>query len=167
MKRVVVVPIVLVTAAAAVVTIASASSGATRDQGSRTIGATLSSKQAVPPAKGATSGSGKFTATGPFSCKAGEQNCTRKAGKLEWKLTFSGLSGPALLAHLHLGKKGVAGPVAISLCGPCPPGAHGTIFVGAKLFAVIEAGGVYVNVHTKKNPAGEIRGQVKPISAIL
>ena len=53
----------------------------------------------------------------------------------------------------------------IPLCGPCRSGAHG-VFSGALggrsvLLAAILHGRTYVNVHTKKNPNGEIRGQVK------
>src|SRR4051794_6996197 len=83
--------------------------------GARYMDATLSASQEVPRvvARGAT---GKFHATGSFSCKAGEQNCVSKPGKMEWRLTFSGLTGKALAAHLHFGKKGTAGAVAIPLC---------------------------------------------------
>src|SRR5262245_14036732 len=51
-------------------------------------------------------------ATGHFKGSLNGRNLT-------WKLTFSRLSGPATAAHLHLGKKGVAGPVVLPLCGPC------------------------------------------------
>ena len=49
---------------------------------------------------------------------------------LAWRLTFSGLSGKAVAAHVHLGRVGVAGPVAVPLCGPCASGAHGALKVG-------------------------------------
>jgi hypothetical protein len=37
----------------------------------------------------------------------------------------------------------------------------GTATISEKIVAQLEAGKTYVNVHTTKNPAGEIRGQVK------
>ncbi len=85
-------------------------------------------------------------------------------GTLAWHLAFAHLSGPATAAHVHLGAPGKAGPVAIPLCGPCTSGEHG-VFKGpiggnATLLRAILDGGTYVNVHTKLNPAGEIRGQV-------
>jgi hypothetical protein len=79
---------------------------------------------------------------------------------LSWRLAFSRLTGRALAAHIHLGRPRVAGPVAVPLCGPCVTGAHGTKKVTAKVRSALLSGGAYVNVHTAKNPAGEIRGQV-------
>lgn len=87
-----------------------------------------------------------------------------KTGTLAWHLTFAHLGSPSTAAHVHLGAPGKAGPVAIPLCGPCKSGAHGTfkgaIGGNAKLLHALLHGGAYVNVHTKLNPAGEIRGQV-------
>jgi len=83
-----------------------------------------------------------------------------KAGTLAWRLTFRGLTGRALSAHVHLGKPGKAGPVAVALCGPCRSGARGSTKVNARTVSALLKGGTYVNVHTAKNQAGEIRGQV-------
>ena len=82
-------------------------------------------------------------------------------GTLTWRLTFSNLTGRASAAHIHLAKPGVAGPVAVPLCGPCSSGARGTAKVKARTVTALLGGGAYVNVHTAKNPAGEIRGQVQ------
>src|SRR5436305_15234417 len=91
------------------------------------------------PAPRAAHGSGLCTAT--------------LAGRsLTWRLTYSGLTGKAVAAHIHLGKPGAAGPVAIPLCGPCSSGAHGKVAVSAKVRAALAGGGAYVNVHTAKNP---------------
>jgi hypothetical protein len=85
-----------------------------------------------------------------------------KGTKLTWKLTFSGLSGPATAAHIHKGKAGVSGPVVVPLCVSCKSGAHGTAKLSASMAKTLAAGGFYANVHTAKNPNGEIRGQVAP-----
>ena len=79
---------------------------------------------------------------------------------LAWRLTFSRLTGKAVAAHIHSGARGKAGPVIVALCAPCKSGARGTATVDASVVSVLEAGRGYVNVHTKKNPAGEIRGQL-------
>ena len=84
-----------------------------------------------------------------------------KGGTLSWRLTFRGLTGSAAAAHVHLGRPGVAGPVAVGLCGPCRPGATGTAKLNARAVTALLGGGAYVNVHTARNPAGEIRGQVR------
>ncbi len=79
---------------------------------------------------------------------------------LSWRLSFSRLSGPAVAAHVHLAKPGAAGPVAVPLCGPCASSVRGKATVTRKAANALLDGAAYVNVHTKKNPAGEIRGQV-------
>ncbi len=121
--------------------------------------ATLNARQEVPRPKGVPAAArGSFVAT-----------YVRKGtgGTLSWRLTFSGLSGKANAAHIHLGKPGRPGPVAISLCGPCRSGARGTAKANAKTVKALLGGGAYVNVHTAKNPAGEIRGQVKTGKPVL
>jgi hypothetical protein len=80
--------------------------------------------------------------------------------KLTWKLTFAKLTGPAAAAHIHTGPMGKAGGVAVALCGPCTSGQTGTATISAALLKTIQKHGTYVNVHTAKNPNGEIRGQV-------
>jgi hypothetical protein len=79
---------------------------------------------------------------------------------LVWRLTFSRLTGKVFAAHIHSGARGKAGPVIVPLCAPCKSGASGRATVGASVLNALEAGRGYVNVHTKKNPAGEIRGQL-------
>ena len=99
----------------------------------------------------------KSKGTGSFTGTVVEKG---KSKTLTWKLTFKGLSGKALAAHIHLAKKGVAGPVAVPLCGPCKSGAHGKTKVTEKIVSALETHKAYANVHTKKYPNGEIRGQI-------
>jgi hypothetical protein len=81
--------------------------------------------------------------------------------KLAWSLVYRKLTGPATAAHIHLGRPGKAGPVAVPLCGPCTSGAKGTATLTAAQVTAVLGGGTYVNVHTAKNPAGEIRGALR------
>ncbi len=106
----------------------------------------------VPKPKAPAGARGVFTAT------VTESGATRT---LSWKLTFSGLSGKAVAAHIHKGKAGVAGAVIVPLCGPCKTGQTGRLRVSHDAADVLERGGAYVNVHTAKNAAGEVRGQLK------
>jgi hypothetical protein len=106
---------------------------------------------------------------------------------LHYKLTVSNLTNP-VMAHIHVGAKGVNGPVVLPLFNGSPASGvkNGTLVEGdataaqltgplagktmADLLAEMEAGNTYTNVHTNdgKDPAGtgpgdlaagEIRGQ--------
>jgi hypothetical protein len=80
--------------------------------------------------------------------------------KLTFKLTFSKLTGPASAAHIHMGAMGKSGNVVIPLCAPCKSPVSGTVTVSAALQKDFTKHLLYVNVHTAKNPNGEIRGQL-------
>lgn len=110
------------------------------------VGAKLDAMQEIPHVK-APNGKGSFTAD-------------IAGGKLTWRLTFSGLTGPASAAHIHVGAMGKAGNVLVALCGPCKSGQHGTVKVSAMVVREIKQHLTYVNVHTAKHPNGEIRGQL-------
>jgi plastocyanin len=99
-----------------------------------------------------TRGKGSFTATLTRSASGG--------ATLNWNLAFASLTGPATAAHVHLGMPGRAGSIAIPLCTACQSGAKGTAAVPASALQALLTGRTYVNVHTKKNPGGEIRGQL-------
>jgi hypothetical protein len=99
--------------------------------------------------------------TGVPAVARGTFTGTLKGTRLTFKLTFRGLSGKAAAAHIHLGKPGKAGAVLVPLCGPCTSGVSKTMTVSKKAHDAIERNLTYVNVHTAKNTAGEIRGQVK------
>jgi hypothetical protein len=114
--------------------------------------ATLGTAKEVPKPTGVRAG-----ARGTFNAGLTRQG---RRGTLAWKLTFRNLTGAAGAAHIHLAKVGVAGPVAVPLCGPCRSGVTGTARVNARTMTALLGGGAYVNVHTAKNAAGEIRGQV-------
>jgi len=80
---------------------------------------------------------------------------------IAWTLAFKNLTGKAAAAHIHRGKVGKAGPVLVSLCGPCRSGQKGKAKISKSVASAIKAGTTYVNVHTARNAAGEIRGQIK------
>lgn len=115
-----------------------------------TFGAAVTRGQEVPKPNAPGTAAGTITGT------------ITSAGKLKYRLTFKGLSGPALAAHIHKGAKGKAGPVLVALCATkCKSPARGSANVAAGVVDALRKGQAYVNVHTAKNPAGEIRGQVR------
>ena len=139
--------LVVATAVAALVVVAFA--GAAEKY---TVSATLKNNTEVPRAKGAALAKGSFTGT----------YVENKTGaNLTWKLSFSHLTGKALAAHIHKGRRGQAGPVVVPLCGPCTNGMTGKVHISKAIITALEGNDAYVNVHTAKNPGGEIRGQVK------
>jgi hypothetical protein len=85
---------------------------------------------------------------------------TLSGTKLKWTLTFSKLTGPATMAHIHMARKGVSGNIVVVLCEPCTSGVTGTATLTPALITAFKAHDLYVNVHTAKNPNGEIRGQL-------
>ena len=79
--------------------------------------------------------------------------------ELKWTIQYSGLTGDATAAHFH-GPAAVgenAGP-AVDISGKIESGS--TTLTDAQL-ADLQAGKLYVNIHTAKFPDGEIRGQVE------
>ena len=123
-----------------------------------TLNASLKARSETPKPAGVPAG-----AVGLFTGKAVEQGNDRAS--LTWRLTFSKLSGRATGAHIHVGRPGKAGNVMLPLCGPCKNGQRGAANITHAQLKTIRAGGAYVNIHTVKNAAGEIRGQVKAVQA--
>jgi len=79
---------------------------------------------------------------------------------LSYKVTYSGLTGPATMGHIHgpaeIGKNA---PVAIPFASPASP-IEGSATLTDAQAADLLAGKMYVNVHTAENKGGEIRGQI-------
>lgn len=138
--------------------------------------ARLSGAEEVPAIS--TTGSGDFRAR-------------IRDGRIEFELSYANLEGAVTQAHIHFGQRGVNGGVSVFLCTnvggpavpnppPACPASPGTVtgvreagdVIGpagqgiaagefAELVEAIEDGLTYVNVHSDKHPAGEIRGQVR------
>jgi len=112
--------------------------------------ADLKASNEVPPTQ--SSGTGSVDVTYDSASK-----------KLSWKGTYSGLTGPATAAHFHgpgsAGKNaGVMVPIFQGAMAKSPFEGSATL-TDAQAKALMD-GDMYVNVHTDKNKAGEIRGQV-------
>lgn len=112
--------------------------------------ADLKASAEVPPK--ASDGHGQLTATYDTSSK-----------DLHWHVVYADLTGPATMAHFHgpapVGKNaGVVVPIAANDL-PSPIDGHATLTEAQEKDLL--AGNWYFNVHTAKNPGGEIRGQVE------
>lgn len=79
---------------------------------------------------------------------------------LTWKVTYSGLTGPATMAHFHgPAEAGKNAPVVVPF-KDAASGAEGSATLTDAQAADLMAGKMYINVHTEANKGGEIRGQV-------
>jgi hypothetical protein len=146
------------------------------DEGTVLLRAKLTGFQESPPKLSPSTGTFEATVIG---------------STLSYKLTYSKLSSPAFMSHIHFAQPAVNGGIFLWLCGSatapgpagtptCPP-EGGTVsrsgITAADIQAVsaqnlsagdfagalsaIRNGDAYVNVHTTLFPAGEIRGFVK------
>jgi hypothetical protein len=148
---------------------------ATAGGGHDGVDARLTGFEEVPAVS--TDASGKFRARVRASSE-----------EIQFKLSYSALSGPVQQAHIHFGQVAVNGGISAFLCSnlgngpagtqPCPEGPAtitGTIgpaqVVGPadqgiapgefdELVRAIDAGVTYANVHSEPFPGGEIRGQI-------
>jgi hypothetical protein len=90
----------------------------------------------------------------------GSFRATLNGYELSFKLSFSHLSGPATGAHLGYGPAGKAGHLTIALCAPCQSPVNTGVGLDRSLIKALKQHLLFVVVETKKNPKGEIRGQV-------
>lgn len=116
--------------------------------GAEDVRVMLSGDQEVPPVKTMGSGSGAITVGSDMAVSG--------------SVTTKDVPGSA--AHIHLGAAGKNGEVIIPLQ---KSGADTwTVPSGAKLtpaqYDAFKAGDLYINVHTKAHPGGEVRAQLKP-----
>ncbi len=143
------------------------------------VGASASSAQAVVVAN-ATLGGGEETPI-LLSGAAGTAEVAIDTAAKEFAVTLRIFNIPTTTTagHIHVGAKGVAGPVVIDF-----PGIAGRLGDFVTVFRVSDAafrpnpaigintiddviqavanGNAYVNIHSTTNPGGEIRGQLVP-----
>lgn len=80
--------------------------------------------------------------------------------RLIWRLSVSGLSGPATSAAIHMAAAGHTAAAAFAVCAPCHTISHGQLAVTADQASSLASNAAYVDVSTAAHPAGEIRGQI-------
>jgi CHRD domain len=146
------------------------------DSGSKSIRELLTGLKEVPVIS--TTGNGSFTA-----------RISDDDTSISYELSYADLEGAVLQAHIHFGPPNNTGGISVFLCTnlgngpagtqlcPAPPATvTGTIVAadvigpvgqgiepGAlnELITAIRDGKTYVNVHSQKWPAGEIRSQIE------
>ncbi len=144
----------------------------TQNQREMVFSDTLNGYQEVTPSSVST------LAVGTFEARIDDETQT-----IEYVLTYAGIEGGAATqAHIHFGSRSTSGGVSAFLCAgdkpPCPPvaGTVTGVITAAnvrgpdnqgieqanmpELIRAIRAGHTYVNVHSTRFPAGEIRAQI-------
>jgi hypothetical protein len=116
----------------------------------------LNAGQETPGAVSGGSGFFSYSVSGPTLC---------------YTLRVRNLTAAPVAAHIHVAPRHVAGPVVVPLATPtaatstvsaCITAADGAAMTPAELAAITaDPGAYYVNVHTPRWPAGEVRGQLK------
>lgn len=82
---------------------------------------------------------------------------------LKYKIVYSGLSGPATMAHFHgPATAGANAGVVVPFQSAASP-IEGTVTLTSAQAADLMSGKWYANIHTAANPGGEIRGQMLPM----
>ena len=135
---------------AGVVAAALAACGQMKPSGSSdTYEAKLTAAQEVP--------AGSSPGTGSAEVQFNKDN-----NMLTWKLTYSGLTGPAVAGHIHgPAAAGANAGVVVPFTNITAQPVTGQATITPAQAADLAAGKWYVNVHTAANPGGEIRGQLQ------
>lgn len=110
--------------------------------------ARLNGANVVPPS--ASAGEGRLVAV-----------LNRKTGLFQWKLSFSGLSGPVRGANFH--SPGMSDEVAqpvLSLGRSVLSPSEGRAQLSPRQRADLLAGQWYIQLNTERYPEGELRGQL-------
>lgn len=117
------------------------------------LSAHLTARVEVPKPIGKTK-----KATGAFTAA---YTVHAKSLQLKWKLSFKHLTSTATAATLRKGKPGYIGEQVTILCKPCKSGGGATTLMRKSVLKTLRSGQLFVMIYTKRNPAGEIRGQIR------
>ncbi|HSI54864.1 MAG: CHRD domain-containing protein [Ramlibacter sp.] len=112
--------------------------------------ATLSSAQEVPPNSSPARG-------------MAELQMNTNTNVLHYKVTYSGLSGPATGGHIHgPAAAGANAGVVVPFTGNLnAQPVEGQVTITPTQYGDLAAGLWYVNIHSAQFPGGEIRGQLR------
>lgn len=91
----------------------------------------------------------------------GSFNLSKAGHELEINVSTDGLSGPITGAHLHMAAAGATGGVVEDLSAFVVGGSIvNAVITNPAYISDLQAGNIYINIHTAANPGGEIRDQL-------
>ena len=116
-------------------------------QGAQTFKARLSPVPVDATNQAATTGLGAATAV-------------LTGTKLSISGTLSGLQGPATIAQIHIGPRGISGPPALDLTVTKATSGtlQGDLMLTAAQVDHLKRGRLYIQIHSEKAPDGNLRG---------
>jgi hypothetical protein len=122
-----------------------------RAQGAQTFKARLSPVPVDATNQPATTGVGAVTAV-------------LTGTKLSISGTFSGLQGPATIAQIHIGPKGISGPPALDLTVTKATSGtlQGEFMLTPAQVDHLKRARLYIQIHSEKAPDGNLRGWLLP-----
>ena len=91
---------------------------------------------------------------------SGSLTAVLAGNRLTLRGRFDGMNSPATVAHVHRAPRGLRGPNVWDLSVTKAQGGivEGSITLTAGQIADLERGWYYVQIHTEKNPDGQLRG---------
>jgi hypothetical protein len=91
---------------------------------------------------------------------SGSATATLGARTLSVSGSFQGLQSPATVAQLHLGPKGVRGPVLfeLSVTKAVSGTVGGTFMLTPEQVEALKRGRIYIQIHSEKAPEGNLWG---------
>ncbi len=114
---------------------------------------------------GKLSGASEVPAVSSDGTGTVEATLHKETNLLTWKVIYSGVSGPLRAGHFHgNAMAGQNAPPVVPFQGGLDSPIQGQATLTAAQAADLMAGKWYVNLHTARNPGGEIRAQVGPAS---
>lgn len=111
--------------------------------------ATINSQNTIPRTTSSAQGSAAL-----------EYNKTTRV--LTYNITYQGLT--PTVGHIHKAQPAwEAGPVVFPFASVATSPITGTVTLDNEQETLLRLGNMYINLHSKEYPAGEIRGQIKPV----
>ncbi len=107
-----------------------------------------------------TSTASKITGTGTVTA-------TLDGGRLTIAGTFRGMKSPATIAQVHMGQRGVRGPVEFDLQVDKSPDGNvsGVITLTKIQIDTLRRGWYYIQIHAQDAPDGNLWGWLLPVNA--
>jgi hypothetical protein len=101
-----------------------------------------------------------FTSDGGTGSGGAQFTYESETSQLEYIVVFENLSGPATGGHIHSAAEGAANGTVVVRFPVVQSPIGGTATLSPSDAALLEAGKLYVDIHTEGHSDGELRGEI-------